>query len=178
MDGLRWLMRAQKAMQPLSPCWRRHSERCASAALSTLIGSSPRPPKHCLRSVCGIQGFEAPIHIGYFESARHILCFAQTHSAPPPSHRLRRLSIPHSHFGGLCECIAAENARMRVGAFMCAVCDVLTKYIRCLPYQRASTLLVITLYNVVLSSMPFTRSPRQSPTQQSARSIFWISVEK
>jgi hypothetical protein len=50
------------------------------------------------------------------------LRFAQTHSATAAiAYTALPFDFPFRIFGGLCECIAVENARMRVGALVCAV---------------------------------------------------------
>ena len=108
MAILRWFMRVRWAVQQLSPCWRRHSEQCASAAFFALIGSSPPPPPN---NVCDpFEGF-ADLwrrHFEHFESARYFFRVSRKHTArPPPSHIVRRLSFSHSPFGGAAECIAA-----------------------------------------------------------------------
>ena len=48
---------------------------------------------------------------------------ANTQRAAAIAQTARRLSFAIFHFGRLCECIAAENAWMRVGALVCAVCS-------------------------------------------------------
>ena len=78
--------------------------------LSPLIGSFAAAAPNTVCDTCA--GFVDlwRRYFGHFESSRHFLpVFRQNTAAPPPSHRLRRLSFSSS---------AAENAWMRVCACM------------------------------------------------------------
>ena len=85
--------------QPLLPCWRRHKRAVCVRRHSALIGSSPRPPKHCLPSVSAICGFVAPTFRTFSERG-HFFRVSQKQTQCDRRHRsdCAAFRFPISHF--------------------------------------------------------------------------------